>query len=145
MVELALELDPACGVMVMKQSQQTLVSSHSGWCVVPVQTESVQEGGERLHDQEHAKGGSGPDGKAKEDDEEVVLAQGEDQYPLPEHGGELRVGQRQGPQAQVGGSVGDGSEHELDRVNDLVNEDLAKVELLSFVLTGIVCLRKPVC
>jgi hypothetical protein len=31
----------------------------------------------------------------------------------------LRVRETQGPQSQVGGRVGDGAEHELDRVDDL--------------------------
>jgi hypothetical protein len=102
--------------------------------IVPVETKGVEEGRERLHDQEHTKGGAGPDGEADEDEEEVVLLEGEHEHALPEHGGELRVGERQGPQTQVRGSVGDGSEHELDGVDDLVDEDFVEVELLLFLL-----------
>jgi hypothetical protein len=117
---------------------------------VPVETEGVEEGRERLHDQEHTEGGASPDGEADEDEEEVVLLEGEHEHALPEHGGELRVGERQGPQTQVRGSVGDGSEHELDGVDDLVDENLVEVELLFLLITvllvrlgkAVMCKRK---
>ena len=45
------------------------------------------------------------------------------------------MSQTQGPQTQVRCRVGDRTEDELDRVDDLVNKDLTKVELLLLVLT----------
>ncbi len=115
-----------------------------------METEGVEEGRERLHDEEHTEGGAGPDGEADEDEEEVVLLEGEDEHALPEHGGELGVGERQGPQTQVRGGVGDGSEHELDGVDDLVDEDLVEVKLLFLLITvllvrlgkAVMCKRK---
>ena len=43
--------------------------------------------------------------------------------------GQLGVGQRECPQPEVGRGVRDGSEHKLDRLDDLVDEDLREVEL----------------
>ena len=44
-----------------------------------------------------------------------------------EHMCELRVSQTQSPQSQIRGSVGDGSKNELNRFDQLMNEDLSEV------------------
>jgi hypothetical protein len=49
------------------------------------------------------------------------------QHLLEEDVGELRVRERERPEPQVGGRVGDGAQHELDGLDDLVDEDLAEV------------------
>ena len=47
------------------------------------------------------------------------------QAHLQEHQRQLRVRQREGPQPQVRGCVRDAAEHELDRLNHLMDESLA--------------------
>ncbi len=44
-----------------------------------------------------------------------------------EHMCELRVSQTQSPQSQIGGCIGDGSKNELNRFNQLMNEDLSEI------------------
>lgn len=45
-----------------------------------------------------------------------------------EHERKLGVGKRKSPQTQVGGSVGNTAEHKLNRLNQLVNEELTFVD-----------------
>ena len=46
------------------------------------------------------------------------------------------VGQRESPETEVRGSVGNATKAELDGVDDLVNHDLTKLKLLSVVVTA---------
>lgn len=78
-------------------------------------------------------------GKRTNEDEEAALHRpgiegdsGDEDAP-PEHGGELGVRQGQGPEAEVGGSVGDGAKDELDGFNALVHKQLAESVLLVFL------------
>jgi len=48
---------------------------------------------------------------------------------VPEHGGELRVRQRQRPEAEVRRGVGHRAQHELDGVDHLVHQHIAELEL----------------
>jgi len=41
------------------------------------------------------------------------------------------VGERQSPETQVGGRVGDAAEDKLDRLDELLDECLAEAELLA--------------
>lgn len=97
-----------------------------------METKGVKERREGLHHQEHTKGCTGPDSKAHENEDGIVLLQRENENTLPEHSGELRVGQRQSPQTQIGSCVGDCSEHEFNRVDNLVDEDLSEIEFFFF-------------
>jgi len=46
------------------------------------------------------------------------------------------VGQRESPETEVRGSVGNATKAELDGVDDLVNHDLTEIKLLSVVVTA---------
>ena len=47
-------------------------------------------------------------------------------HKIEEHLGQLAVGKRQGPQPQVGGRVGNRSQHKFDGLDGLMNEGLSK-------------------
>uniref|UniRef100_A0A1I8J5W1 Secreted protein n=1 Tax=Macrostomum lignano TaxID=282301 RepID=A0A1I8J5W1_9PLAT len=92
----------------------------------------VQEGGEALHQQQHADSQHGPEEEHEEQHDganEALLLEPDGQHHGPQHLGQLGVGQGQGPQAQVAGRVGDAAQAVLDRVDRLVHEDLADVKL----------------
>ena len=94
----------------------------------PVETKGVEEGRQGLENHEYTNGGSqedGPDGEGNDGTHgETVL--GETQ--VPEDGGQLGVSKRQSPETEVGGSVGNSSEDELDGLNDLMDENFTEVE-----------------
>ena len=50
-----------------------------------------------------------------------------------EDSSQLTVSEGEGPQTQVGRGVRNGSQHELDRLNQLVNEDVCEVRTVSLV------------
>mmetsp|Transcript_3507 Transcript_3507/g.5329 ORF Transcript_3507/g.5329 Transcript_3507/m.5329 type:complete len:687 (-) Transcript_3507:294-2354(-) len=100
----------------------------------PVETKGVEEGREGFHEKEDTDSEASPDGPSDEDGKEATLLEHEDHDTLPEDLRQLGVGQTEGPETKVGGSVGDASEDVLDGVDDLVDEDLAKVKLFT-VLT----------
>lgn len=86
----------------------------------PVKTQGVEEALENVHAEDDAEGHPGEDGEADEDGERVARLNSRKHRLLPENGGELRVGQRQGPEAEVRGRVGDHAQHELDRLDGLI-------------------------
>lgn len=94
----------------------------------PVETEGVKECREGLENHENTNGGTqedSPDGPSDEGVHgETVLGQTE----IPEDGSELGVSKRQGPETEVGSGVGNGTENELNSLNDLMDESLAEVE-----------------
>ena len=55
----------------------------------------------------------------EQDEGVVVLDAHSHEQAIVEHGGQLGVGQRQGPQAQVGRGVAHGTQHKLDGVDHL--------------------------
>ncbi len=48
------------------------------------------------------------------------------------------MSETESPETEVGGSVGDGAQTVLNGVDRLVNEDLAKLKLVSLFLTAII-------
>ncbi len=54
-----------------------------------------------------------------EDSDPGIVLDGGHEDAVIEHGGQLRVRQRQRPQPQVAGSVADSSQHKLDGVDHL--------------------------
>lgn len=97
-----------------------------------MQTQCVQEGGERLHDHEHGHRHAEPHRHAEQRQVPLRLDRVNQQH-VPEHRRQLRVREGQRPESQVGGGVGHGAEHELDRLDQLVDHELAKLELLAVV------------
>jgi hypothetical protein len=127
-VELVLELHP----IRKKKKKKKVNKKKNKWKeakVVPVKTQSVKESRECLHNKQHSECCTGPDGKTNEDQDNVPALDLRHEHTIPEHGGEFGVCEREGPKTQVGGSVGDGSEHELDGVDDLVDHDFCELEL----------------
>mmetsp|Transcript_5955 Transcript_5955/g.13541 ORF Transcript_5955/g.13541 Transcript_5955/m.13541 type:complete len:241 (-) Transcript_5955:1863-2585(-) len=109
----------------------------------PVQTKSVQKCGEGLHRHEHREGEAGPEVDRDKQSNRVGVGHLETDLHdelLPEHLGQLGVGQRQRPQAQVGGSVGDATQNVLDGVDNLVHHHLTEIEVLG-VLVVVLRLR----
>eukprot|EP00406_Dinophysis_acuminata_P058516 CAMPEP_0179290446 /NCGR_PEP_ID=MMETSP0797-20121207/41820_1 /TAXON_ID=47934 /ORGANISM="Dinophysis acuminata, Strain DAEP01" /LENGTH=285 /DNA_ID=CAMNT_0020999479 /DNA_START=88 /DNA_END=943 /DNA_ORIENTATION=- len=100
----------------------------------PVQPEGVEEALQDVHAHEHPDRDAEP--AAEHDVEhEAVGREGHleahRERLLEEDKRELLVRQRQRPDTEVGRRVGDGAEHELDGLDDLVDEDLAELELLA--------------
>jgi len=96
-----------------------------------VKTKRVQESGQSLHNQQHRKRRTGPHRERHEDKDDIPALDNAHEDSVPEHGGELGVGEGEGPETEVGGGVGDGSEDELDGVDDLVDHDLGELELFT--------------
>ena len=81
---------------------------------------------------EDAEGEGGPGRKdgIDEDAADVALyGEGVPEDHVPEHLGELGVGQGQGPQPQVGGGVRDGAQHVLDSVDALHTVIIATLDV----------------
>mmetsp|Transcript_46689 Transcript_46689/g.109864 ORF Transcript_46689/g.109864 Transcript_46689/m.109864 type:complete len:277 (-) Transcript_46689:2144-2974(-) len=96
----------------------------------PMKPESVEERRQRLHAHEHTEREAGPGGDGDEEHEGAgALEANLHHCLLPEHLGELRVGEGEGPETEVGGGVGDAPEHVLDGVDHLVHHLLPEVEL----------------
>lgn len=102
---------------------------------LPVESKGVEESRQPLHSDQNTKGHGEP--HAKDEDEEnnsdkgrSLPVEGALQGHLIQHLRQLGMGEREGPQSQVGCRVGDTTQTELDRVNDLVNNDISHVEWL---------------
>mmetsp|Transcript_57679 Transcript_57679/g.114512 ORF Transcript_57679/g.114512 Transcript_57679/m.114512 type:complete len:229 (-) Transcript_57679:686-1372(-) len=101
----------------------------------PLEAKGVEERGEVLHDHEHDNRDNGPEGEGEPEHNalgpvtEAHLDANVGEDHILEELGKLRVGEREGPETQVGGGVGDGAQHELDGVNHLVHHHLAKLSL----------------
>ena len=70
----------------------------------------------------NADGEEGPGGEDGVDHDGAgvaLLGQPDPHHHGPQHLGQLGVGQGQRPQPEVGGCVGDGTQHVLDRVDSL--------------------------
>mmetsp|Transcript_46690 Transcript_46690/g.109871 ORF Transcript_46690/g.109871 Transcript_46690/m.109871 type:complete len:967 (-) Transcript_46690:258-3158(-) len=103
----------------------------------PMKPESVEERRQRLHAHEHTEREAGPGGDGDEEHEGAgALEANLHHCLLPEHLGELRVGEGEGPETEVGGGVGDAPEHVLDGVDHLVHHLLPKVELLAMAMVA---------
>mmetsp|Transcript_12816 Transcript_12816/g.36245 ORF Transcript_12816/g.36245 Transcript_12816/m.36245 type:complete len:244 (-) Transcript_12816:1786-2517(-) len=98
----------------------------------------MKECRERLHDHQDSERKTRPGAKSTEHCERVTHGEGEDKHALPEHGGELGVSQGKGPEAEVGSGVGNGTEDELNGVDDLVDHDFLKLKLFLFALAAVV-------
>jgi len=104
----------------------------------PVETQSMQKALKHIHQHKHTEGYSH---EGEPDDEgtdglggDRVLWEGVPwhlQDLLQEHKGELGVSEGESPQTQVGGSVGDGTKHELDGLNQLVDSQLSQVDVVA--------------
>lgn len=107
----------------------------------PVKTEGVKHGTGTLHDTENGDGQGEPEVEGDNDHDHPhggrLLFESAANGHVPQHDRELLVGQRQSPQTQVGGGVGDTVQTEFNSVDDLVDHDLAEVELLVLFITEI--------
>ena len=82
----------------------------------PMQPQRMQHGRRALHDNEHGDGEEEPHGEKDEDGEDAEgagHAEGVLERHVPEHDGELLMREREGPEAEVGGRVGDAVEAEF--------------------------------
>ena len=126
-IELILELNP-------EKASVEKIAAHHQLDNSPVQTERVQECRETLHDHQHRHRQPAPHRESNKNHEHVTRHQCLHKHRLIEDRGELCVREAEGPQTQVRGGVGDGSEHEFDGVDDLLDEDLRELELLLVIM-----------
>mmetsp|Transcript_63963 Transcript_63963/g.180463 ORF Transcript_63963/g.180463 Transcript_63963/m.180463 type:complete len:277 (-) Transcript_63963:408-1238(-) len=104
-----------------------------------METQGVQETLEHVHAQKHATSDAEPSAKHEVQHDAVGREghlQAHVQSLLEEHQRQLLVGQREGPDTEVRGRVGDGAEDVLDGLDDLVDEDLPKLELLAVAVAA---------
>ena len=88
----------------------------------------MEERGQGLHDEENACGRGEPEVESDNDGDQAARLKGRDENPLPKHGRQLAVCKSERPEAQVGRSVAHRSEHELNRVDELVDDNIRYVE-----------------
>ncbi len=100
----------------------------------PVQTQGVQRALQQVHHHQHEDRRSHEHEEPEEKRQHRTALEARNQTVVKEHLGQLRVGKRQSPKTQVGGSVRNGSQHELNRLNQLVDHHFA--ELVAVVLLG---------
>merc|ERR1711972_1024098 len=103
----------------------------------PVQTQGVQETLQDIHPQEHAQCNTKPCREHEVNHDPVRWErhrQSHRQGLLEEDKRQLLVRKGQGPDTQVRCGVGDGAEHILNGLDDLVDENLTKLELLTMAV-----------
>jgi len=98
-----------------------------------MKTESVKETLKDVHHEQHTKGNSSKDTKAKVGRDEVNVESRKHRL-LPKHSGKLRMGKRKGPQTEVRSRVGNHTKNKLNSLNSLMNDNLAKTVLFMVVL-----------
>merc|ERR1712050_598789 len=100
----------------------------------PVQTQSVQETLQNIHTQQHAQCDAEPSSEHEIDHDAIRWeghCQAHRQSLLEEDQGQLLVRQRQCPDTQIRSCVGDSSQDILNRLDDLMDEDLSEFEFLA--------------
>ena len=80
-----------------------------------------------VHDHEHTEGCANESEEGQVHLDEAATGHGGHQELVVEDLGKLRVGQGEGPETKVRGSVGDGTKNELDGLDHLMDEDLDSV------------------
>mmetsp|Transcript_60123 Transcript_60123/g.158157 ORF Transcript_60123/g.158157 Transcript_60123/m.158157 type:complete len:806 (+) Transcript_60123:399-2816(+) len=105
-----------------------------------METQGVQEALEHVHAEQHAERDTEP-GPVHEVQHDAVGREGHlqahGQGLLEEHQRELLMRQRERPDTEVRRGVRNCTEHELDGLDDLVDEDLAELELLAVAVTAV--------
>jgi len=91
-----------------------------------VKAQCVQTAFKQIHSHEHTDRCKHEHVESEEQAHEVAANKAGAEAHVEEHLGQLAVCQRQSPQTQVGGRVGNGTEHELNRLNALVNEQFTE-------------------
>merc|ERR1712157_585543 len=102
-----------------------------------MQTQRVQEALQDVHAHEHAQGDSEPGSEHAIDHDAIGREwhlEAHLQRLLEEDKGQLLVCQRQCPDTQIGSRVGDCSEHVLNGLDDLMDENLAELKLFSMLM-----------
>ena len=94
----------------------------------------MQEALHRVHAHYHSERYVKEEPVSEEDDYYVGRCYAAPNCLLQEYLGELGMGEGQGPQTQVGCSIRNRTQHELDRLDDLMNEDLAHI--VSLLVAG---------
>jgi len=98
-----------------------------------------------LHDIHHHQDGHshGPEGEPHHEgaenstDKALIGTPSQGETLFEEDSSELRVGKGESPQSEVGGSVGDRSENELDGLNHLMDEEAAEGVVVLYLDTGL--------
>lgn len=101
-VMLAIGLDPA-GIEVSDYTKRSRAHDHP-----PVQSQRMQEGRQALHDTQDGQGEDKPHRKhddGEDDTDDARLAECALEGHVVQHLGELRVGERQRPEAEVRGAA----------------------------------------
>lgn len=108
----------------------------------PMQTESVKEALHHIHRHKHTDREGHPH-KVTDEDSEVCASDSMcletwNDGVLDEHSGKLSVGKREGPQSEVGCRVGNGSQHKLNGLNQLMDKDVGESVAVATVCLGLV-------
>jgi hypothetical protein len=88
-----------------------------------MQPERMQHRTRPLHHTQHEDGEHKPEPEGDDDHDDLHAAghtKGVGERHVPEHDGELLVGEREGPETEVGGGVGDAVEAEFDGIYELL-------------------------
>lgn len=100
----------------------------------PVQTEVVEEGRETLHCEEDGEGGCEPDGRAEDEADDGDQLGDEEEEVVEEDLSKLTVGERESPETEEGGGVGDTAEDVFDDGDELLNNHLSCTPLFFFFI-----------
>ena len=106
----------------------------------PMQPQRMQHRTRALHHHQHSNREHEPEAKEQEDGEDAqrtAHGEGVAESHAPEDDGELLMRERQGPETEVGGCVGDAVEAEFNGVDDLVDHDFAEFELLVRIASNV--------
>ena len=101
-----------------------------------MQTQCVQCALQQVHAHEHEDGRTHEDEEAEEHRDHGATLEARNEAVIEEHLGELGVSKGQSPQTKVRSSVGDGTEHELNGLNQLMDHHFAKVMGMSCVVAS---------
>jgi len=91
-----------------------------------VKTQSVQTALKYIHHHQHTDRGKHEYVESEEQAHDVAGYKASHQGHVEEHLGKLAVSQWQSPQTQVGRRVRNSAQHELNRLNALVNEQFTQ-------------------
>lgn len=101
----------------------------------PVQTQRMQERGQTLHNTQDEDREGEPHAEHHKDGNcskhpSARIRENTFEGHTPKHLAELGMSEGESPETEVGSSVGDTTEAELNRMDDLMDRDLAKLEAL---------------
>ncbi len=90
----------------------------------------MQKSRQAFHYHQDRKRQAAPNSKTDKYGDRMSHHQSSDEYGFVKHRGKLCVSKTESPKTQIGCSVGDSTQHELNGMNHLLDEDLGKFKFL---------------